>query len=438
MARRGGSAVTRGRRPPATARATGAALGLALGLASGAAAEPAGAGVRFVPLGDLAGGAFLSDAADVSDRGPVVVGRAGGALGIEAFRWKDGVLEGLGDLPGGQDLSAACAVTPEGDTIVGVGFWPPGEEALRWRDGAIEPLGDLPGGRYLSRARGVSDDGERVVGKSNSSLGTAAFLWEDGVMKGLGDLGNEDFSSQAWAISGNGRVVVGGGNAPEGLEPLRWSAAGGLEGLGDLYAGEEPAPLFERPQALGVSRSGRFVVGTAAAPEGNAAFVWTEQAGMQRLFPADEPGGTLAAAEDVTTNGALVVGRWETAAGRRAFLWRRGAGPVTLQDWLSTQIGVTIEGWTLTSARAISNDGRYLVGSGRNPDGFEEGWLVDLPAPASGRAAAAALLTLALLRRTATASPRSGLDLIAPSTRRAAARTASCRGSRRPSRCCGA
>ena len=41
----------------------------------------------FTPLGDLAGGLFVSTAFGVSDDGSVVVGSSESASGVEAFRW---------------------------------------------------------------------------------------------------------------------------------------------------------------------------------------------------------------------------------------------------------------------------------------------------------------------------------------------------------------
>jgi len=43
--------------------------------------------VSFMPLGDLPGGEFYSEAHAVSADGSVVVGYSGSALGSEAFRW---------------------------------------------------------------------------------------------------------------------------------------------------------------------------------------------------------------------------------------------------------------------------------------------------------------------------------------------------------------
>jgi hypothetical protein len=42
-----------------------------------------------------------------------------------------------------------------------------------------------------------------------------------------------------------------------------------------------------------------------------------------------------------------------------------------------------VEGWQLTSATAVSADGRTIVGSGYNPDGWTETWIATIPEPAT-------------------------------------------------------
>ena len=50
----------------------------------------ASAEARFMGLGDLAGGVFLSEALAISADGSVVVGLGSSASGLEAFRWTSG------------------------------------------------------------------------------------------------------------------------------------------------------------------------------------------------------------------------------------------------------------------------------------------------------------------------------------------------------------
>jgi hypothetical protein len=45
------------------------------------------------------------------------------------------------------------------------------------------------------------------------------------------------------------------------------------------------------------------------------------------------------------------------------------------------RLGIEIDGWKLTNAQAISSDGRTIVGTGFNPLGQTEGWIVVIPEP---------------------------------------------------------
>ena len=46
-----------------------------------------------------------------------------------------------------------------------------------------------------------------------------------------------------------------------------------------------------------------------------------------------------------------------------------------------TQAGVSLTGWTLSDANAVSADGLTIVGSGVNPQGHKESWIATIPQP---------------------------------------------------------
>jgi probable HAF family extracellular repeat protein len=151
-------------------------------------------------------------------------------------------------------------------------------------------------------------------------------------MTGLGFLAGFESNSVAYAISADGAVVVGA--SADGLGQslaFRWTGASGMVALGVL-------PGSNGSNALGVSADGAVVVGESFQPAGSSeAFVWTESNGMERL-----------------------------------------------EDVLAAN-GVTgLAGWSLESARAISADGQWVVGSGINPAGEEEAFLADISPASSG------------------------------------------------------
>ncbi len=191
-----------------------------------------------VPLGDLPGGAYYSEARGVSND-LTIVGGGTSSLGSEAFVWY-GAMTGLGDLPGGDFNSVANDISADASVIVGTGHSALGQEAFVYRDGTMTGLGDLSGGEFQSAANGVSSDGTTIVGtsKSGATNRDEAFIWRDGVMTGLGQLPDGGLSSAASATSGDGSVVVGYAEIEpqDGLTSAAtiWDEVNGMRALKDV------------------------------------------------------------------------------------------------------------------------------------------------------------------------------------------------------------
>lgn len=100
----------------------------------------------FHGLGDLPGGYYISFARDVSDKGPVVVGRSHSDSGYKAFCWTPHAgINGLG-------FGTGEAVSSDGSIVLGSG------PALLWTlDGGIVYL------PFSARPRDISADGTVVV-----------------------------------------------------------------------------------------------------------------------------------------------------------------------------------------------------------------------------------------------------------------------------------
>jgi len=228
------------------------------------------------------------------------------------------------------------------------------QRAFRWENGVMQDLGTLGGSQ--GNALGVSADGTVVVGRAdNAAEQGRAFRWTaSGGMQDLGTLPRSDWS-EAWGVSPDGAVVVGyATNAAGQARAVRWTASGGMQDLGTL-------PGYDRSYAYDVSADGAVVVGWAE----NAAGLWRafrwENGVMQDLGTL---GGGSSWAFGVSADGSVVVGYAQNAAGQiRAFRWTASGG---MEDLNTTYARLLTNGSELWVARAISPDGRYIVGYGRN------------------------------------------------------------------------
>lgn len=323
--------------------------------------SPADAGYSFTPLGDLPGGAFSSRASAVSADGSVVVGQSvTSANGNDrSFRWTSATgMVSLGLISESDDRSGASDISNDGEVIVGSSGTAFESRAFRWTAG--EGMVPLPGNNRTV-ASATSADGSVIVGTDR---------WTPGASTPLAGF-------IAYGISADGRVVVG--EAP-GVEPgvfssiaVRWTEANGFQDIGDLPGGE-PAAI-----AIDVSSDGNVIVGQSYGQDGFEAFRWTAEDGMVGLGLL--AGGTLSSgANAVSDDGNIAVGTSHSANGQRAFVWNVSEGMLDLQELLE-QHGADLDGWQLSSANGISADGRFIVGSGINPQGHAEAWLATIAVP---------------------------------------------------------
>ncbi len=314
-------------------------------------------------LGDIPGssgspnGDPSSFAFDVSGSGRHVVGSMNASFGTIATIWDfDEGLIHLGDLrpvlPGLTFDSEARGVTPDGALVVGRAASPNGNEAFFW-NGSMSGLGDLPGGDFNSTANGISADGSVIVGTGHSASGQEAFIYENNTMTGLGDLAGGDFRSAATAVSSDGSTVVGWGNTQSGpyAEAFMWRN-GVMTGLGDLPDGNQDS------EALAVSGDGSVIVGKSSSNQG-------------------------------------------CGACDSAFIWDGINGMRLLEDMLTDDYGVDLDGWKLYWATAISDDGLTIAGVGANESlgTFTRGFVITLPEPSTLLIVAAGAFSLCRRRR---------------------------------------
>jgi probable HAF family extracellular repeat protein len=261
----------------------------------------------------------------VSGDGSIAIG----ADGLSAAYWsaENGIV-GLPLLdPGSFGYGEAQAASWDGTTIVGYDTSPGYVAPWRWTaDTGVMSLGTLAGGSEAGVAYGVSSDGSVIVGWSNSNIGNEAFRWtQEAGMVGLGVLAGPGGGSTAWGISADGSTIIGQSK----YQAFVWTQEEGMVGLGIL---------------------GDF-----------------EPSMQTQTMPVD-----------VSGDGSVVVGNSWVVGG---FIWDATNGTRLLSDALVADYGLDLGGWRLDGVSAISDDGRILVGGGRNPQGQNEIWMVTVPEP---------------------------------------------------------
>jgi uncharacterized membrane protein len=254
-----------------------------------------------------------------------------GTAGI--FRWGAGAgLREVLPIPDGAAL-AAYAASGDLSTIVGtyVDSTLPAGDQLGFLFTAAAGLQELTvpdGSTNGCGAFGVSADGTVLVGACYGSDNVLhVSRWRiQGTEVALDLLDTSANSTFGNAISGDGNVVVGYLLSGSVYHQLRLAGAGPPEDLGTL-------PAAQTSGAIATNLDGSVIVGSAEKttyPITDFATVWDAQNGLRAV------GDALSAA------------------------------------------GVDTLGWTLTSAVAVSADGKTIVGNGANPDYQQRFWIARL------------------------------------------------------------
>ena len=132
-------------------------------------------------------------------------------------------------------------------------------------------------------------------------------------------------------------------------------------------------------QASAASRDGSVVAGSSTSSSNvSRMFLW-RQAEMLAL-----PGSGRTALGDwaagLSGDGHLLVG-WAMGTGSdddEAILWTAAKGTQPLLEVLQRDYQLSLPGWKLLRASAVSDDGLVIVGRARNPQGQLVAWRVRL------------------------------------------------------------
>jgi hypothetical protein len=297
---------------------------------------------------------------------------SGMMLGLDASGQRVLVADGNGlevlDTAGGRTQVAMNMIvghgsfSAAGDVVVGATSLDGGAHLARANasTGEIEVLGQV--GDYIDRAY-VTPDASTIVGTAgdfsnddaaNPLAGTnQLYRWN---AQGLSfALPGVPAGTELWpeAVSDDGSVIAG--RSPLDQKHFRWTEAGGYV---------EVASASWRSATL-LSADGSVVLGSLTSEDNDsAAFRWTESTGAVDLMPGIE---TLAT--DMSNDGNVIVATsWEDAqnlgtAPLITFIWDAEHGTRSLDEVLHAR-GVDVSGWAFGHARALSDDGKVLLGRG--------------------------------------------------------------------------
>lgn len=283
----------------------------------------------------------------------------------------------LGQLPGGS-YNQPAALSADGSTIVGkASSGTVSQTAFRWTAATgLVDLGDLPGGTVDSYATAVSADGAVVAGHGTSAgkplpgggstaITNEGFRWTAaGGMVGLGSFSGSPYGSDARAVSADGSVIVGAATAANGFpRAFRWTAETGLVDLG-LPANAGQA------EANGISADGSIVAGTSynTTTGSRAIFRWTVADGLTSLGTI--AGGTSGNATGISSDGSVIIGYERVSSSiRRAFRWTATEGFILLGDFVGGQ--------DYSEPLSLSADGDVIVGRSYSANAADSAFVWD-------------------------------------------------------------
>ncbi|MFO0834778.1 MAG: hypothetical protein U0638_07395 [Phycisphaerales bacterium] len=345
-------------------------------------------------LGMIPGDQQRSTAYDISADGSVIVGESTN----RAFRWtRAGGMENLGTLLGDYGSSSAYAVSPNGKWISGRSMSLQGYDAIRWSaETGMEALGDVTGGAHSSGAGSFTNDGRICFGSGiyNDINSREAFRWtpETGLVP-LGFAGGLGYkNSGLGSMTSDGRISVGYSTTDRGREAVMWTEETGYIPLGAFD------PNIVDSSATGITPDGRVIIGESYLENKRTAFRWTQETGMIPISPVGL-GSARASPRAITADGSTIVG-WAQFRGDFAFIWTEDAGFQRLDDYLLAYgLDLKALGWQISDAHAITPDGRFIIVNGRNPNGDVEAAVIEIPAPPAATLLALASLFAARRRR---------------------------------------
>ncbi|MBS0425538.1 MAG: hypothetical protein JSR71_14280 [Proteobacteria bacterium] len=216
-----------------------------------------------------------NSALGINNKGQIV-GSMNTDTGMRAFISQGGSDRIFLDQLPGDTSSAAFAISFIG-MATGWSSGPNGVRAVIWSSsGTVQALAMLPDSKSC-RGLAINNKGG-VVGSCDTAAGSRAVFWEGGSSdKAAQDLGTlpGDYWSTASSINNNGDIVGTSGGIDNRHNAVLWIKGNVIKDLGTL-------PNLISSKALAINNQGT-VVGVSEGSNGERAFIWRDQEGMQDL-----------------------------------------------------------------------------------------------------------------------------------------------------------
>lgn len=308
---------------------------------------------EFTPLGS---GTTGSRANAISTDGSTIVGDISG----RPAKW----VNGLPAQTISAEFGSADAVSADGSVIAGVS----GVQALRWVGLSEQVVASFqfdPNGRY-PRTVGISADGTKTLWNTYHSTN---FVSDYSLMH----------NAQSNTYISFGANIYTTGLSPDG-SVIGYQNSGGTGGIlrwnGAAYVDDPAFPWHT------------YVSVTDFLPDNSLAVGQTYFSGLGFYGFLDDPanvsGGFFsnkfnAPPTGVSHDGRTVVGSGSLGGpGTEAIIWHPQAGDPQSIKALLLADGIDVSAWQLDAATDISGDGATIVGYGRNPQGIQEAWRVQV------------------------------------------------------------
>ncbi len=299
-------------------------------------------GVAISADGSVVSGWAFTDGNVFASQRPLLWTNSGGVPGVAQLLDVPAEWTGFSRF---DDLSA------DGNVGVGMASTSSGNTPFRWTstDG-FEPLQGV-----FRTAVGVSADGTTIAGET--SMGEAMKWTESDGAVTIGAVGVFSFAN---AANADGSILVG---VSEDVAAL-WDADNALTSLGTLGGAES--------EAFSISAAGNIVVGGSQDTSGAfRPFRWTLDTGMEELAVPD--GATFGSATFITGNGTYILGLSFDGIAPQGLIWTESEGMMSLASYMS-EGGVDLAGWSDLTGLGITDDGRYITGSGTY-EGLSQGFV---------------------------------------------------------------